>query len=312
MLYSYAGRVLFSNIPFRALASLPEGAAGDVIRVHLGSSEQVPEGLAWDHHWRSASDDVELSVARLDGGWLLGMPGVANFHVDRHCEGVTVLVDGDIDPDTLEHALIDQILPRLLARRGEMVVHAAAARIDARLALFLGDSGHGKSTLAAALDRAGHQVLSDDCVILGVTNAGVRVLPTYPSLRLMPDSLESLYPGERPTQPMADYSAKRRIELAKPDEMGGELSAIFQLDSSELDGVVTEASTLSPASACIQLAQQSFAIDPTDLSNAGANLARSAKVAGSVPGFRLRYSRRFARLPEVLSAVEHRMRNKFN
>jgi predicted AAA+ superfamily ATPase len=57
-------------------------------------------------------------------------------------------------PDTLEHLLHDQIYPRLLAQEGELELHAGAVDMDGQLAVLLGDSGMGKSTLVASLQQA--------------------------------------------------------------------------------------------------------------------------------------------------------------
>ena len=207
----------------------------------------------------------------------------------------------------MEHALVDQVLPRMIAQRGEMVVHGAAARIDGRLALFLGDSGQGKSTLAAALHRAGHAVLSDDCVLLRPGNKGVALLPTYPSLRLLPDSLQHLYPVEEPTASMADYSSKRRLALPFTNTDGAALAALFLLESLGRASGPCEVVPISPATVCLQLTRQSFLVDPSDLSNAGSALARNAGIADSLPAFALRYSRNFAQLPEVVHAIASRL-----
>jgi hypothetical protein len=62
--------------------------------------------------------------------------------------------------------LFHPTLAHLLAHRGRYVLHAAAVVYDDDAILVLGDTGRGKSTVAMAALRAGHEVLGDDLVVL--------------------------------------------------------------------------------------------------------------------------------------------------
>ena len=54
----------------------------------------------------------------------------------------------------------------LFHRRGNLVFHASAIDIDGTAVAFLGGSGTGKSTTAAAFVDAGYDVLADDVVVV--------------------------------------------------------------------------------------------------------------------------------------------------
>ena len=58
------------------------------------------------------------------------------------------------DDCSLDHFLSDQVIPRVLAHRGDHVVHAGAVRSSDAAILMIGPSGRGKSTLAASFDQA--------------------------------------------------------------------------------------------------------------------------------------------------------------
>src|SRR5690606_19444533 len=130
-----------------------------------------------------------------------------------------------------EHMLVDQVLPRLLAQLGHLLVHGSALRIDGRGALFIGPSGRGKSTLAGLMQRQGHTVLSDDCILLVADGERFQALPTYPSLRLNIDSLAALFPVSPDTVSVAAYSEKRRLPMTTPGNLvdGMPVDALYLL-----------------------------------------------------------------------------------
>src|SRR5690606_31064097 len=73
-------------------------------------------------------------------------------------------------------------------------------------------SGSGKSSLAAYCDKAGLRMIADDTVILEMNSSAatspVRVMPAYPSLRLWPDMIASLFPEADQFESVAQYTSK--------------------------------------------------------------------------------------------------------
>ena len=94
-----------------------------------------------------------------------------------------------ISVETLRHLLLDQVLPRLLAQRGQLVLHAGAVRAGSRAIAFVGETGSGKSTLSGSFHVDGCPVLSDDGLLVTPEAGRALALPTYPSLRLWPEAL---------------------------------------------------------------------------------------------------------------------------
>lgn len=83
--------------------------------------------------------------------------GAVSIHVDPAARG---------DLWLLSRPLLTLPLVELLKRRGVYSVHAAAVVLDGRAVVAAGATGSGKSTLCAALLRAGFSYLSDDLVLL--------------------------------------------------------------------------------------------------------------------------------------------------
>lgn len=197
------------------------------------------------------------------------------------------------------HFLLDQVVPRLLAGEGNLVLHAALLEGSEAFAV-IGDTGAGKSTLAGHFYKRGHRLHGDDVTIVRPGALGHSARSLYPSLRLLPDSLSQLFPAAL-TAPMAEYSAKRRVEAGSGLEFTRSepnLAAIFLIDSSLAEPTV-DIRRVSPAAACAALIENSFALDPSDTSEASVRMQQAALVADAVPVFELAYCRRF----EVLDAV---------
>ena len=252
------------------------------------------------------ADEVVLSLAKQGPDYWLRVPGIADFLLQL--DPCRVLVSPEarsLDPNTLEHQLVDQILPRLLAQLGELLVHASAVSMDSRHALFLGPSGWGKSTLAGLLQLSGHRVLSDDCVQLNLAGGHLHALPTYPSLRLNPDSLDALFPSLPETTPVAGYSEKRRVPVALPEiaDGGVAVDALYLLaDPADNDGSI-HITRLRPAEICLALIKHSFRLDLADRAASARQLERCSHIARTVPAFRLDYPRDYAQQDALVLAI---------
>lgn len=291
-----------------ALPSLPTAAADSpesCIDLDWAGSP-APEDIAWVHHWTDG-DEVLLSLALHEGGYWLRVPDYADFLVRLHPATVSVSPGGQaLDEATLEHLLVDQILPRVLAQLGGTLVHASTACIGGRHVLFLGPSGWGKSTLAGLLHRAGHAVLSDDCVQLVATpDQRFQAVPTYPSLRLNADSLEAVFPGQVDTAPVASYSNKRRIPIASPGHADGPalVDALYLLGDPTQVGEGVRIEPAAPATACLALIRHSFRLDLGDRQASAMQLRQCGAIAEAVPAFTLDYPRDHARHAGLLDAL---------
>lgn len=289
--------------------SLPslQPAAGDDAREAIrieATGKGAPPDVEWCHHWRDG-EEIALSLARQGADYWVRSPEVGDFLLQMESGRILVAADTAADAATLEHLLLDQVLPRLLAQQGHLLIHASALDIDGRGALFTGPSGWGKSTLAALLHRHGHAVLSDDCVQLTAAVEGFQAVPTYPSLRLYPDSLGEALPGAGETAPVASYSEKLRVPVAAQEEG----NAVYPVDALYLLGEPAEAGEairimpLRPAETCQALLRHSFKLDVGDRAANAHQFALCGAVARAIPAFRLDYPRDFSRAGELVRHI---------
>jgi hypothetical protein len=114
--------------------------------------------------------------------------------------------------------LLGPIFGFILRLRGFTALHASAAVINGYAVAFVGGGGAGKSTIVAALARAGHKVLSDDIAVLEEASGTFRIKPSYPHIRLWPDSVSVLF-GTKDALPKlvpsSDWWDKRFLDLER-------------------------------------------------------------------------------------------------
>src|SRR5262245_35532677 len=162
-LVRFGDLVLESEVP---LPSLPpaETSRSDCTLTVDASTGVDPH--RWDHHWRRPEGSVSCSRGS-PAGYQLGFPGLAVFDIADDGRSIVGRTEGTLPLSTVEHLVVDQVLPRVLAQRGRLVLHAGCVVTARGAVAFLGDSGAGKSTLCASFARAGDGlVLGDDGIVV--------------------------------------------------------------------------------------------------------------------------------------------------
>jgi len=213
-----------------------------------------------------------------------------------------ILASPEIPGITIEHFLADQVVPRLVAQDGDLVLHSGAILVEGKAILILGESGRGKSTLVTSFHCHGWPLMGDDACKVS-TDPAPSAEALYPSLRLFADSIAALLPSDAPTQEMAHYSDKLRISATfeKIESGPSPIESIFVLGEPSAIGI--DVVPLTIAEACMAIVENSFALDPTDPQRARQRLKAASDLARQVPAFALSYPRDYARLPEVRDAI---------
>lgn len=259
-----------------------------------------------DEDW----DIFPSSSVAMGDQFVISFSGLVKIAVDF---GRRVIIPFDRSPNLtaadFHHFLFDHVAPRIIAGLEFVVLHGAAISINGKLAVLIGETGAGKSTLAASLKYQGYDLLGDDAVVVTERNGVFYGDAIYPSLRLFPESLKAIYAGTVETSEMAHYSDKLRVDLPQETAITGKclpISAIFHVSK---DGISDRAQSvkLTPLETCMKCTEQSFAIDPHDPYAAVQRLGRVSKLASLVPGFTLRYPRQFEFLSDVHKLIQNCM-----
>ncbi|MDB6162919.1 MAG: HprK rel HprK-related kinase [Xanthomonadaceae bacterium] len=302
--YLYAHCSLVSHLPLPELPALDVMPA-DAVCIDVSRSAVFPAmaTVDWQHNFTDNQGAHAFRCLRIGDAYGFDFPGVAQAWLAAD-DRITLWRRPDASLDSLRHVLLDQILPRLLAQRGGLVLHAAAVHTqDHCTVLMIGDSGMGKSTLAAAFGRSGAEILSDDGVLLDQDGDAMRAIACYPGLRLWPDSLATVL-SDRAAQStaMAHYSDKRRLQQPRLAREDYPVDAILILQPPVDDRTIALAHCTTQV-ACMELMRNAFQLDLGDHGNIQALLAKAAATAERVPMLTLTYPRDYAMLPKVISTI---------
>lgn len=160
-------------------AADPRPEAGDRPDPPAGTPERVFDGEGW-----VGGELLRVETRHRDGRYSLRVAGTGLLHVSaREIECVSLEAGARDGP--LTATLLGPALVLALALRGVFCLHAAAVARGGRAVAFLGASGHGKSTLAAGLDRSGAwRRIADDVLPVAFSADRPWALPAFPQLKL--------------------------------------------------------------------------------------------------------------------------------
>ncbi|MCX2980787.1 hypothetical protein EYC98_07840 [Halieaceae bacterium IMCC14734] len=284
------------------------------IQVEFAPGAADTSGFDWFHSWREKKGDTTLACARStsqDGAlrYLLRFPELADFVFCAEAVDETGPLKllyhphPNCDQNSLRHLLLDQVIPRLWSHSGHLVIHASAVRLqDGRVVAFAGESGWGKSTLAAALQARGCQLLSDDSISLKVHEQQVHLKAGYCGLRLLGDSIATLGLGESDWKAVSHYSAKRRLQLNAPAQAVVLDTLYFMTDPAHSSVLCID--EMAGAELITSLIQYSFLLDIHSRETSSQQFREAAAVVRALPVMHsLAYSRDYSLLPDLCDAL---------
>lgn len=140
----------------------------DTARRHVGetlrtSFDAVPEVAKTAFHYERSGD-----------AYLFNFRGKGALVVDDRGDHITLAAP----PEGVSLPYLLQVIaPKVLALRGQVVLHASAVAMDGKVVAFSGLSGAGKTTTARAVARAGAQLICEDKLLVHVSDSGAVVAP---------------------------------------------------------------------------------------------------------------------------------------
>ncbi len=119
---------------------------------------------------------------------IFALDGVGCFRVTDGCR-IDVDPNLEADPAQMQGYLLGNALAVLLYQRKRLLLHASVISFNWRGVAFLGDSGAGKSSIAAAFMARGHKLLVDDLASIDLVEDNAWVDPGFPYIKLSNDAL---------------------------------------------------------------------------------------------------------------------------
>src|SRR5271156_6346684 len=219
--------------------------------------------------------------------YLLNIQGVARYLV---CGGREIVVDLAASAPALDVRgyLLGSIFVVLCQQRGLLPLHASAIAGKSGVAAFLGNSGQGKSTLAAHLAQRGFRVLADDvCLIDFMEPSAAMVIHTAPWLKLWRNSLESLGRKVEGLDRVFSEDDKYRMPLA-PILTSEPISKVVFLEAHDISSVTTRIEEVPRVQAIpllMNLTHHSYLLEPTGQQEQ--NFLRCGRVLSQARAYRL-------------------------
>ena len=147
--------------------------------------DRVPERLEDEpaSHRHFARNDRGHVLVRFPKRFRLLSLDESEFHIEV-APGATMV--------EIESFLLSYVAGLVLHRRRVFPLHASCVLVEGRAIVITGPSGRGKSTLATALARQGHMLLSDDITVIRFDPSGMALaVPGSPHSRLKADSVRA-------------------------------------------------------------------------------------------------------------------------
>lgn len=276
-------------IEFELRSPRPQGA----VAAEAFHTWTLPDGSLWLEFYRATT-----------GGYVLRFPGFGDFAVAADGRKVDAFPVADVSASTVEHLYLNQVLPLAMSRMGMAVFHGSAAIIDGHAVAFLGPSGRGKSTLAANFAVRGHRFLTDDGLILEPSDAGFRILPSHPSIRLWDDSHSILENTGAAVAPPVSYTSKSRFLAGgkvRHSEVPAPLAVAYFLSDRPVDSV--RFTRLAASAALIEWTKHAFLLDTSDPRLIGDLFENAARLANAVPSFELDFRRRYEDVEQLIAEI---------
>ncbi len=293
--YSAYGLRFQSSFPIPELMVVDGTANPDVV-IRYGNVS-LPEALVDRAGTYSGTEETAIIT------W----PNFGAFQVQGGCE-ITVDAVSGANMNAMRVPLLGSVLGVLLHQRGLFTLHASAVSVDGEVVAFVGAKGAGKSTIAAALHRAGHTLFVDDILAIDRQEGGrLYVYSGFPQLKLWPASMSALdHDPENLAELHPDYK-KRGFRPTRGFEMSLlPVSRIYVLE----EGPAVACELLSSREAFMQLVAHSYAARFIGKHGAGpGHFQQCQELAKQLPVYTLKRPHDLAQLDATIALIENEVRS---
>jgi hypothetical protein len=271
---------------------LPEFIPAEVecdVLIYRGGPELIPEPARGQSSYLSVSDEEVVISGDQVGTFLV-----------RGGKEICVIPAPGVHESRLRLNLVGVVMAFLLNQRGLLVLHAACNSMNGACVAFVGESGFGKSSMAAALHKRGHSLFTDDVLPI-FTNSDVPMASSgFPQIKLHPEAAAAL-----------DYEPESLFELHPSQEkLGYRLANGFASGSLPLGRIYIlgrgEALKIEPLplkQGLMELVRHSYPTRAQHCGGAG-HFQQCVKIANQIPIYKLTRPKEIFLLPAIAQLVE--------
>jgi hypothetical protein len=280
--------------------------------VSIGSIEGVHrQALLEDELWTDrVSGWTVYKISNLTDQYCVAFWGNATAYVSMSSKEIHICpISPEISSETLQHLVLDQVLPRVMAHEGHLVIHASAIAKNGSAIVIIGPSGYGKSTMAGSFLEADWSLMGDDAFVILQVGDCFMGKAVYQSLRLNPDSVDEIFQVRPELSQVSPYTSKQRVAFQRDMERAIPqiaVSALFFLAPDQSNNHIS-LRPMRVAESCMGIISNSFSLDPTDTGLAANKLAAASAAAEAIPAFELFFPREYSKLPDVHAAIQDQL-----
>src|SRR5436853_4348417 len=240
-----------------------------------------------------------FTLTRDDKDYVFNFPDAVQVVVNETASLIEVSWPKTFTAEYAATYLMNVVMAFVMRVRGHETLHASAALIDDAAVAFVGTSGAGKSTIAAALALRGFRVISEDVVAIVDRGERFDVVSAHTHVRLWPDVAALLFGSADALPLIANEDWKRSFDVRDHFAHGTfELAAIYSID--DRGDCAPRVESLDGAEALLDLMAASY---KHDLPISPDEFERLGRIARCVPTRLLRPGSDLATLPAMIDAI---------
>jgi hypothetical protein len=174
------------------------------VRITLGKTPDHLETIEVKTPWYEATP----------GRFLLQVEGSAKYYVEN---GALIVIEPrpTAQPEVIRVFLLHTVLAALLQQRDYLVVHGAAAVVDGKAVVLVGNSSVGKTAIALTLYDRGYEILGDEIGAIRLQDGKPVVVPGIPQLNVWRDTLKRADHNVEHYQPVRQGIEKYAFPIQK-------------------------------------------------------------------------------------------------
>lgn len=291
--------------------------------IELSFAEHIPAGEPevdvlgeTEHFFRRASRAAALipdtsrwyEYAILDNAQIyLRWDGLFEFLIDGDGRRIWFHSLGADSAESLRVYLLGRALSFALVRQGLEPIHSSAVVLNGAALAFLGESGFGKSSLAAVFIEAGCRLLTDDQLLVSHASGQQAAQPGPPRIKVFPWVARRFLSLHGEGVRLNKWSEKLVLPLGDDRHQShpAPLRAFYVLDgpSAVSNQQNIQIVTLSQREALVELMRHTFNYHLSDRERLQRLFSKSRELASRVPVKRISYPRDPAMLPNIRQRI---------